>query len=157
MPDEHLQQAIARARPEADADTELPDLAAGYQAHARPSNRPVYSLHCVRGKQGVQSFQYVHLDSASKFEADDRGHVLSLRFCGSRHWEITIRGRNLWRLYDYIHQHRMPWVQQADRDFAADKEPIVSAISVTLLTDRRGPDPESLAKQDGGTNRRQNN
>ena len=43
---------------------------------------------------------------------------------------VTIRGRNLWRLYDYIHQHKMPWVMRVDvgRDFAADDEPVVTAI-----------------------------
>jgi hypothetical protein len=42
--------------------------------------------------------------------------------------QISIRGRNLWRLYDYIHQHRMAWLARADRDFADGKEAIIVSI-----------------------------
>ena len=51
-----------------------------------------------------------------------------VRFAGLKSVQVTIRGRNLWRLYDYLHQHRMPWIMRADRDFADDKEPIIIAI-----------------------------
>lgn len=108
-----------------------PDLAdqdGPYQAHARASNKPVPALHCLLGKEGVRSFLYRHLDSDSQFRITSGGQVLVMRFGGIKAVQVTIRGRNLWRLYDYLHQERMPWVRVAERDFAADREPIITAI-----------------------------
>jgi hypothetical protein len=48
--------------------------------------------------------------------------------------KVTIRGRNLWRLYDYIHQHRIPWIMQASRDFSQDGQTIVTDIVFTNVT-----------------------
>lgn len=128
-----LKDAQSRSPSQADgaADQLAPDLVdldGAYQAHARPSNKPVQSIHCLLGKEGVRSFQYVHLDSDSQFRVTNGGQVIVVRFAGLKSVQVTIRGRNLWRLYDYLHQHRMPWVMRADRDFAADKEPIITAI-----------------------------
>jgi hypothetical protein len=130
MPDEHLQQVLGRGRLEQETDNELPEPGEAYQAYARANNKPVYSLHCVLGKEGVRTFQYIHLDSSSSFETVSKGQLITLRFSGSRLWEVKILGRNLWRLYDYLHQHRMPWIVRADRDFSTDKEPIVVAIEI---------------------------
>ena len=99
-------------------DSELPDLKGAYQPHARPANKPVFTLHIVLGRDGVRSFQYKDIDSNTSFKAGDMGQVITLRFGGIKPTEIVITGRNLWRLYDYIHQHRMPWVMRVDRDFA---------------------------------------
>lgn len=44
--------------------------------------------------------------------------------------QVTIKGRNLWRLYDYVHQHRMPWIMQADRDLAEGQESLITAIDI---------------------------
>ena len=117
--------------PEA-ADFDLPDPAAPYQAHARASNKPVFSLHCCLGKDGFRSFQYVHLDSGSSFTTDQAGHVITLRFIGTQVSQVIIRGRKLWRLYDYIHQHRMPWVMRADRNIADREEMIVTEIKIEI-------------------------
>jgi hypothetical protein len=119
------------ARPEPDdEEKELPDSSAPYQAHARPSNKPVYSLHCCLGKNGYRSFQYVHFDSDSRFQMTDKGHAITLRFIGTRMMQVRIVGRNLWRLYDLLHQHRVPWVMQVDRDFREGKEPVITAIEI---------------------------
>lgn len=113
-------------------ESELPALDAPYQAHARAANKPVYSLHCLKGVEGVFSFQYVNLDSHSEFKAGEHGQIIKLRFAGTKIWEVTITGLNLWRCYDLIHQHRMPWVRLSDRGFAAgsDGEPLIMGISI---------------------------
>jgi hypothetical protein len=117
---------------ETETDNELPDASAPYEAHARPSNKPVYTLHCCLGKEGYQSFQYVHLDSGSVFHRGPNGHEIVVRFAGTKTVQVTISGRNLWRLYDYLHQHRLPWVMRADRDFAGpdDKQSVITAIEI---------------------------
>ena len=92
------------AQPEDElADSDLPDTSAPYQAHARPANKPVYTLHCCLGKDGYRSFQYVHLDSDSSFKTTSAGHVITLRFAGTQVMQVTIKGRNLRQLYDYLH------------------------------------------------------
>ena len=94
------------------------------------ANKALYTLHCALGKDGFRSFQYAHLDSDSEFRIEPGGHVLTLRFAGFRTTKVTIRGRNLWQLYDYLHQHRIPWIMRADRDFpdGAGKQPLISTI-----------------------------
>jgi len=143
MHDEHLADVLSRRSPGRSrdgADTSgermLPDSGEGYLAHARPSNNPVYTLHCLLGKEGYRSFQYVHLDSDSRFAVDGKGQVISLRFCASKTMAVTIRGRNLGRLYDYLHQHRMPWIMRVDsgRDFGADHEPVILAVEIAEVT-----------------------
>jgi hypothetical protein len=110
------------------ADIDLPDTSVPYQAHARPANKPIYTLHCCLGKDGYRSFQYVHLDSDTSFNTAAAGHVITLRFAGTQVVQITIAGRKLWRLYDYLHQHRIAWIMRADRDLADDQEAIITVI-----------------------------
>lgn len=140
MSDDHLSNVLTRGRKAAERDegrelppeSNLPDPSRGYEPYSRPSNKPLYTLHCVLGRDGYRSFQYVHLDSDGSLSVDERGHVVQLRFCGSKTMAVTIRGRNLWRLYDYLHQHRIAWVMRVDRgrDFAQDSEPVVNSIDI---------------------------
>jgi hypothetical protein len=118
---------------EAEADdSELPDLKAPYRAHARAANKAVYSLHCLKGAEGCVSFQNVNLDSHSTFRAEKEGQIIVLRFAGTKIWEVTISGLNLWRLYDLLMQHRMSWISKSDRGFAAgsDGEPLIWGIDI---------------------------
>jgi hypothetical protein len=125
-------------KPEADTDSELPDASAPYQAHGRASNKPVYTLHCALGKDGFRSFQYAHLDSNSEFRIEPKGHVITVRFVGTKVMTVTVRGRNLWKVYDYLHQHRLPWIMRADRDFAdgADKQPLITTIEIEEVSEK---------------------
>jgi hypothetical protein len=130
----HLRRAILSTAPEADADDDsgLPSLHEGeYQAFARASNKPVYAVHFVTPAGDVRSFQYAHLDSDSRYEASR----LTLKFMGMEPVRVTIEGRNLWRLYDYLHQHRMPWVMIATRDLAVDGQPIVIRINYATVSE----------------------
>jgi hypothetical protein len=106
----------------------LPALKEGeYQPHARPSNKPLYSLHFLTPDGNVRSFQYVHLDSNNRYTAEQ----VTLTFMGTEPVRITLQGRNLWRLYDYIHQHRISWVMQAVRPFAANGEIVITDLTYT--------------------------
>jgi hypothetical protein len=119
------------AQPEDEvADSDLPDASAPYQAHARPANKPVYTLHCCLGKDGYRSFQMVHLDSYNSFKITSAGHVITLRFAGTQVMQVTIAGRNLRQLYGALHSHRVSWVMRADRDLAEEQEAIITAIEI---------------------------
>jgi hypothetical protein len=119
-------------------DSDLPDTSGPYQAFARPANKPLYTLHCWLGKEGYRSFQYVNLDSDSSFKTGPAGHVITLRFAGTQLMQVTITGRKLWRLYDYLHQHRTAFVMRADRDLADEQEAIISAIEIVPVESSDG-------------------
>jgi hypothetical protein len=125
----HLRTILAAQHKELDGqeDYGLPESGdQSYQAHARPSMKPVYALHVIFPNGTVQSFQYQHLDSSSRYLHES----IDLRFLGARITHVRLRGRNLWRLYDYMHQHRMAWVQVAARDLAADGETIITGVAI---------------------------
>jgi hypothetical protein len=135
MPDNnpHLRNAMRQVAAEAPPDEEsgLPSLSdKQYAAHGRPANKPIYSIHFVNPAGDVHSFQMVHLDSHSTYSAE----CITLKFLGMEPVRVVIRGRNLWRLYDYIHQHRIPWVVEAARDFAQDGQTVVTQIAFTNVT-----------------------
>lgn len=130
----HLRSAMrpgASDAAQSDDETGLPSLnERQYTPHGRPANKPLYSIHFVNPNGEVRSFQYVHLDSNSSFSAEG----VTLKFLGMEPVKVVIRGRNLWTLYDYIHQHRAAWVMQAARDFAQDGQTIVTRIDFVAVT-----------------------
>lgn len=103
----------------------LPDMK-DYKAHGNATIKPCFSLNLIKDGN-VRSFQYYHLESDSKFTVQGDEHHIAIRFDGT---PVTIRGRNLWRLYDMIHQHRMPWVWEADRHFVENDDPILTGIEI---------------------------
>lgn len=133
----HLQRVLnltgaAAAESDGDEDSGLPSLeGAAYSAHARPSNKSVTALHVVTAAGDVRSFQYVHLDSSSEFSGDR----IVVKFMGMEPIRVVIEGKHLWRLYDYIHQHRMPWIRVAAREFAEEGQTIVSKVTYAILRD----------------------
>jgi hypothetical protein len=132
----HLRNVISSIdEAPADDDRGLPSLADGtYRAFSRASNKPLYALHFISPQGLVRSFQYMHLDSDSSFNPE---HI-ALRFTGVSIVNVVITGRNLWELYDYIHQHRTAWVRQAARDFGADGEAIITGITIIAMNDEAG-------------------
>ncbi|HEY4309317.1 MAG TPA: hypothetical protein VGN12_07680 [Pirellulales bacterium] len=126
----HLKSVLSRLGEKRPPDAEefgLPSLDKTYRPYARASQKPLFAIHFITPHGSVRSFQYMHLDSDSSY-APDR---LTLRFAGLKIVNVVISGRNLWELYDYIHQHRSAWVRQAARDFAADGDAIVTGIAIS--------------------------
>jgi hypothetical protein len=148
MADDNLVDVLTKRKPAADRElpreqpdeSQLPDPKREYEPYSRPANRPLYTLHFILGSEGYRSFPLVQLDSYSTFTADARGHVIRLRFCGSRTYTVTIVGRALRKLYDYLGQHRIAFVARVDegRDFGADDQSVVTAIDIEEVKDREG-------------------
>ena len=116
--------------PAAEEEEGLPSLKEKeYRPHARPSNKPAHSLHFITPDGAVRTFQYVHLDSDSRFTPER----ITLRFMGIAPQTVTIEGRNLWRLYDYIHQHRLTWVMQVARDYAENGQTVVTRMAFAAI------------------------
>jgi hypothetical protein len=118
----------------------LPALNDPYKAGGF-ADSDVSRLVLVMGKDGFRIgenayivFQYVHLGMGQLgFTAN--GQVFSFVFSDLQPKLVTVHGRNLQRIFDYISLRRMPWIRQTDRDFRStddttDKEPIITKIDV---------------------------
>jgi hypothetical protein len=106
---------------EQDDDSGLPDLQnSANQCHARAAEKPVFSLHIITQEGTARAFQYAHIESDSNFTPD----YICIRFSGDERTQIQIYGRNLWRLFGLIHDHRMRWVRPAakGRDFGQENK-----------------------------------
>jgi hypothetical protein len=119
-----------------------------YRASGRAANKALprffvffNKLGYGQGKKAAKQFQYVEMDSDGDdvdgcgFGLTDVGQEFSIKVAGSKLWKVTVRGRNLWEIYDYLTLHRMPWIRVADRDFAdaddpAGQKPIILSVSV---------------------------
>lgn len=95
----------------------------GKYSSMRPANKPLTRLHVIHKDGKVESLQYHHLDAKSEFN----GHSFVFLFSGAKLWELTVEGRNLWRMYDYISLCRWPYIRVANRDFDAESEMVTSA------------------------------
>ncbi len=104
---------------------DLPDLTT-YKAYANPSLKPCYSLFIIRGGR-VELYPYFHLSERSYFERTSEGDVIVLIYQDA---VISITGHNLWRMWDYVGQHRMPWIRMADRAISEDGEHIIVNIDI---------------------------
>ena len=91
---------------------------------SRPVTKYVPAFH-VKMRGSVRSFDYGHM-GLKKCEPD--GFVIE--FHEPEHWRLTVTGRNLWPIYNYLCLHRLEWIESADYDFAGDKELIINSIAI---------------------------
>lgn len=107
--------------------------APAYQVHARPAAKMLPSVHFILKDRAIRTCQYNQLESDSRFTSlpQGKGNRLVFRFAGSVTVQVVIEGRNLWKLYDYLTQHRMAWVHELpeEQDFGGDGEPVVHSIA----------------------------
>ncbi len=121
----------------AEGNALLPGCGDPYKAAGPESGESLTRLVCIMGRDGFQPggkayrfFQYVHLDSDTDFGFTKDGQAVTLRFAGMKPVAVIVRGRNLLRICDCIHLHRMPWIRVADRDFAEGSKEIITAIEI---------------------------
>lgn len=107
---------------------DLPDLAF-YKAYGNPTLKPCYSLFIIKGCR-VELYPYYHLSERSYFERTSDGDSIVLLYQDAK---ICITGNNLWRMWDYVGQHRMPWIRMADRAMSEDGEKIIVNIDINQL------------------------
>ena len=112
----------SRAIPKKEDDTEDVGPCA-----SRPANKFVNCLHVHDGPKPVYSFQYSGIGVRSTFEP---GTFAVWFRDGVEEWKLTVQGRNLWPVYNYLQHHRLEWIRVADRDLHADDVPVVTAVQV---------------------------
>ena len=93
----------------------LPAPGDPYKAFARPANKMVPTLHLLLGDGRRCGFPYAGLvEGPHLLPGDDpgKGGVIVLRFSASVIVEVTIAGRRLDELHNYLGDHRVAWVRE---------------------------------------------
>lgn len=124
----------------AETEARLPRAGDPYQAAGLPDNSELSRLVLIMGKEGFKAgstayhfLQYVHL-GLGEFGHWDDGQWFNFVVSDLQPKLVTVRGRDLLRICDYIALRRMSWIRQADRDFldgGGDTGPIITRIEVT--------------------------
>lgn len=105
----------------------------GKYSMLRPANKTLPRLHVIHADGRVETLFYHHLDARSEF----KGTSFTFLFSGAKLWELTVEGRNLWRMYDYISLCRWPYIRVALRDFDQEGE-VVTAARIKEIVIRDG-------------------
>lgn len=92
-----------------------------------PRGKWVTALEIRHAGKPWEAFQYVGMATRSEFTPSQFIVVFEGR---DERYTMTVKGRNLHGIYTLIVQHRLEWIQAADRDFAEDGQPIVTSIEV---------------------------
>lgn len=101
----------------------------GQYSKLRPANKSLPRLHVIHKDGKVDTLYYPHLDAKSEFH----GSSFTFIFAGAKLWELTVEGRNLWRIYDYIALQRWPYIRVSTRDFD-EKGEVVTAVRIKDVT-----------------------
>ncbi|HYH63056.1 MAG TPA: hypothetical protein VD866_00010 [Urbifossiella sp.] len=104
----------------------------GKYATMRPANKSLPRIHIVHSDGKVETLYYHHLDAKSEYN----GGSFTVLFTGAKIWELTVEGRNLWRLYDYVTLSRWPYIRVAHRDFGGKDEEVVTAARIKEIVIR---------------------
>ena len=133
---------FAQAVEPADEAALLPNLSTDYKASATAATKGLTRLVMIFGKDGFKpggtaylAFQYVHLGTGRFGYLPDGGQQFSFVVSDLDPQRVTVKGRNLVRIFDYIELHRMPWIRMSDRDFSLVvggtlDEPVITSIEV---------------------------
>jgi hypothetical protein len=128
-----LQRFAVRGSPGEPEEAEpLPAIDAPYKAFSRRSNQEEFAIHFITPAGTMRSFEYVDLDSDSSYTAE----CITLYFGGRRMWKVMIHGRRLREAYGNIHQRRISWVREAEREFVDDEDdqPFVAKVGIEPIT-----------------------
>lgn len=87
-------------------------------------------LYVFNGTEDTRGFQYSHLGFET-FAADGTSFVFEWNV--PEKWRMSVTGRNLWRIFLGIHLHKLEWLRKADRDFADEKQPIITRIQIDRI------------------------
>lgn len=90
------------------------------------------------GRKTTRSFDYSHLGYR---EFDPSGTFFVVEVNEPEKWRIRVDGRALWVIYNYLHQHRLEWVEAAVGNAAMalpDGTPVIEQITVQRIEEKPG-------------------
>ena len=127
----------------------LPGPHTPYKAAATAYDGELPSLILIMGREGFKAgnvayhiLQYSHVDSG-EFVMSDDGQLFRFLFYDLQPKQLTVKGRNLLRIFQQLGSKRLPWIRMTDRDFRVvvgddTDEPVITSI---VLEDWR-PEPQ---------------
>lgn len=74
-------------------------------------------------------------------EFDPAGTSFAIEINEPEKWKITVVGRALWLLYNYLHQHRLEWIEALVGNVAMgvkDGVPVIEQITVQRIEEKAG-------------------
>ncbi len=110
-----------------ETETEVPPEIDPGPCASVPRGKWVTALEIRHAGMAWESFQYMGISTRSKYEPTRFVVIFEGR---DERWTVVVKGRNLHGIYTLIVQHRLEWLQAADRDFAEDGKPIVTSVEV---------------------------
>jgi hypothetical protein len=116
----------------------LPRPGDPYKAMARPSSKPLPTLHLLLADGTSRSYPYAcRVEGPHLVHADDaaRSLVVVLKFSSQNFIDVTLAGRKLELLIHLLGQHRIAWLrEQAKGKIARDgDEPVITKIDIKEL------------------------
>jgi hypothetical protein len=109
----------------------LPRPGDAYKVHGRHGNKPDVTIHFVTKDCSYEGFSYAELQRMRLVpgKKPGSGPVMILRFGDT---EVTLEGRHLPYLYNWIGLHRVPWVWEhpSPADFVDEKAMLISRITI---------------------------
>jgi hypothetical protein len=84
----------------------------------------------------TRSFDYSHMGYR---EYDPSNTFFVIEINEPEKWRIRVEGRALWKLYNYLHQHRLEWIEAAvGRSAMAvpDGSPVIERITIQRIEDK---------------------
>jgi hypothetical protein len=111
----------------------LPRPGDTYKVHGRRGNKPDLTIHFVTKDFSYEGFSYGDFERVRLVASEKPGSapLLMVRFSGSVITEVTIEGRHLHSLYNWIGLHRVPWVWEhpSPAQFIDEKATLISRIT----------------------------
>lgn len=89
----------------------------------------------------TRSIDYSHMGYR---EFDPSGAFFVIEVNEPEKWRIRVEGRALWKIYNYLHQHRLEWIEPAVGRSAmavADGVPVIERITIQRIEDEGEDDP----------------
>lgn len=91
----------------------------------------------------TRSFDYSHMGYR---EYDPGNEWFIIEVNEPEKWRIRVEGRALWKIYNYLHQHRLEWIEPAAGNAAmgiSDGVPVIERITIQRIEDEAEEDGES--------------
>ncbi len=108
----------------------LPRPGDAYKVHGRHGNKPDVTIHFVTKDYSYEGFSYADLGRLRLVAKETPGTapVLILRFNDT---EVTLEGRHLPSLYNWIGLHRVPWIWEhpSPAQFTDENAMVISRIT----------------------------
>lgn len=87
-------------------------------------------------RRTTRSVDYSHMGYR---EFDPSGTFFLVEFNEPEKWRIRVDGRALWVIYNYLHQHRLEWIEAAVGNAGKavpDGVPFIEQISIQRIEDK---------------------